>query len=56
MSPVPHHRARHKEAQAVRDLGAVEYMRRARQEALGWIGAHPVEFALSPTAPDTRRP
>ncbi len=32
------------EARHVRDLGETEYMRRARTEALEWIGAHPAEF------------
>jgi hypothetical protein len=32
------------EARQVRDLGEAEYMRRARIEALEWIGAHPAEF------------
>jgi hypothetical protein len=33
------------EAQEVRDLGEMEYMRRARREALDWIAAHPGESA-----------
>lgn len=32
------------EARQVRDLGEAEYMRRARNEALEWIRAHPAEF------------
>jgi hypothetical protein len=32
------------EARRVRDLGEAEYMRRARDEALEWIRAHPAEF------------
>ncbi len=32
------------EARQVRDLGEAEYMRRARREALEWIGAHPADF------------
>ena len=32
------------EAAMVRDLGEVEYMHLAGQEALGWIVAHPMEF------------
>jgi hypothetical protein len=32
------------EARLVRDLGEAEYMRRARNEALEWIRAHPAEF------------
>lgn len=33
------------EALEVRDLGEIEYMRRARREALAWIAAHPGESA-----------
>ena len=32
------------EARRVRDLGEAEYNRRARDEALEWIGNHPAEF------------
>jgi len=32
------------EARKARDLGEAEYMRRARTEALEWIGGHPAEF------------
>jgi hypothetical protein len=32
------------EARQVRHLGEAEYMRRARNEALAWIRAHPAEF------------
>jgi len=32
------------EARLVRDLGEAEYMRRARNEAVGWMRAHPAEF------------
>jgi len=32
------------EARQVRDLGEAEYNRRARNEALAWIGTHPAEF------------
>ncbi len=32
------------EARRVRDWGELEYMRRARTEAVAWIGSHPAEF------------
>ncbi|UCF41478.1 MAG: hypothetical protein JSW43_03865 [Gemmatimonadota bacterium] len=39
-----HPRTHEAEARAVQELGEVEYMRRARGEALEWIGAHPGTF------------
>ncbi|MFH1109414.1 MAG: hypothetical protein V1790_09495 [Planctomycetota bacterium] len=32
------------EARLVAELGEMEYMRQARQEALGWVGSRPAEF------------
>jgi len=32
------------EARKVQELGETEYMRQAKREALGWVGAHPGEF------------
>jgi len=40
----PHPSVSLEHARQVRDLGEAEYMRRARNEALAWIGAHPAEF------------
>lgn len=39
-----HPRTHLQEAHALRDLGEMEYMRRARIEAMQWIGSHPGEF------------
>jgi hypothetical protein len=39
-----HPRTRFAEARKVREVGEVEYMRQARQEALEWIRTHPAEF------------
>lgn len=39
-----HPRTHEAEARAVQELGEIEYMRRARVEALEWIGAHPGTF------------
>jgi hypothetical protein len=39
-----HPRTYESEARAVRELGEIEYMRRARGEALEWIWAHPGTF------------
>jgi hypothetical protein len=39
-----HPRAREDEARLVQELGEIEYMRRARREALEWIRAHPGRF------------
>jgi 4-amino-4-deoxy-L-arabinose transferase-like glycosyltransferase len=39
-----HPSANLEEARQVRDLGEVEYMRRAKHEALEWIRGHPAEF------------
>jgi hypothetical protein len=39
-----HPRAREDEARLVQELGEVEYMHRARQEAVEWIRAHPSTF------------
>jgi hypothetical protein len=39
-----HPRTYESEARAVRELGEVEYMRRAGDEALEWIGSHPGTF------------
>ena len=39
-----HPRTQRAEAELVRDLGEVEYMRRAQREALDWIAANPLEF------------
>jgi hypothetical protein len=39
-----HPRTHLQEARLVQDLGEVEYMRRAKREALDWIRSHPREF------------
>lgn len=39
-----HPRAREDEARLVQQVGEIEYMRRARQEALEWIRTHPGRF------------
>ncbi len=44
-----HPRTNVAEAKLLQQIGEVEYMRRSRQEALAWIGAHPGRF-LSLTA------
>jgi hypothetical protein len=40
-----HPRAHYAEARRVKELGEIEYMRQARQEAIGWIRSNPAEFA-----------
>jgi len=42
---MPHPGCNLVEAEKVRELGEMEYMRQARREAFGWILAHPGEFA-----------
>lgn len=42
--PARHPRILESEAALVRDWGEMEYMRRARREALAWIADHPGEF------------
>lgn len=41
IEPAPHPRTHRSEARKVQELGEIEYMRRARGEALAWIRAHP---------------